>query len=296
MLAHHNQAPSAPSRVVILGRNGFVPAALRVKFEALGWRLLVLGSESLDLTLPNSAKRLAEAIAPDDAVVMASALTPEKGKDTATLIRNLQMAQTVAAALASRPCAHLLYYGSDSVYGWDTSVIDEATPPSPDNLYGVMHLARELALREAMAKAGVPFCVLRPCAIFGTGDTHNAYGPNRFVRTAFSDGRIELFGTGEDTRDHVHIDDVATITRHVLERRTSGLLNLTSGKAVAFARVAGIIQGLMPRKISIVTVSRAGAATHRSFTTAVRSGAFPEFAPTPLSDGLARLVSEHRAI
>jgi len=294
-LAHQNKVASAPDRVVILGKNGFVPSALTLTFEALGWPLLVLGSDSLDLTQPASAESLAKAIRPNDAVVMASALTPEKGKDITTLIRNLQMAQTVAAALVAKPWAHLVYYSSDSVYGWDTSTISESTAPSPDNLYGVMHLARELALREAAKKADVPFCILRPCAIYGTGDTHNAYGPNRFVRTAFSNGRIELFGSGEDTRDHVYIADVVAITQQVLELRTSGLLNLASGNAVAFEKVAGIVQGLMPRKIAIVPVARVAPATHRAFSTAARATSFPEFSPTPLSDGLARMVSEHHA-
>ena len=225
---------------------------------------------------------------------MTSALTPEKGRDTATLIRNLRMAENVAAAVTARPCAQLVYFSSDSVYGWDSSDISEATPPSPDNLYGVMHLAREIALREATAKAGVAFCILRPCAIYGAGDTHNAYGPNRFIRSALSSGRIEVFGDGDDVRDHVNVNDVVRVTWLAVEHASSGILNVAGGQPVSFAHVAAEIVRLSGKPVAVVPVKRSGKATRRTFGTLATSAAFPSYVPVPLSSGLAQMISELR--
>jgi nucleoside-diphosphate-sugar epimerase len=282
----------APARVVVLGRTGFVPAALVRSLSARGWPVLALGKDAIDLTEEAAAAKLAALLRPTDALVMTSALTPEKGRDTATLILNLRMGQHVAAAVAASPCSQLVYFSSDSVYGWEHTTISEATPPSPDNLYGVMHLAREIGLRDACKKAAIPFAVLRACAIYGFGDTHNAYGPNRFVRTALKDGRIELFGVGDDVRDQVFIDDVVLLTRLVLERRSEGLLNLVSGSAVTFAQVAEIISARAGRPIETVHLPRSGPATRRAFASSARQDAFPGFAATPLSEGLSALIGE----
>jgi UDP-glucose 4-epimerase len=292
MLSHRNPKPIVPTRVVVLGRDGFVPKALTQSLKGAGWPVLALGKDAVDLTHDSTASRLAELLEPSDAVVMTSALTPEKGRDTATLIKNLRMAESVAAALAAKPFSQLIYFSSDSVYGWENPTISEATPPSPDNLYGVMHLAREIGLREASKKAGVSFAVLRPCAIYGFGDTHNAYGPNRFVRTALKDGRIEMFGTGDDSRDQVYIDDVVKITRLVLENRSEGLLNLVSGTAVTFAQIAEEIVQLIRSPVELVPIHRPGAPTHRSFLTDARTRAYPHFSPTLLRSGLRRLVEQ----
>lgn len=295
MLTHRNASPRAPGRVVILGEHGFVPKALRKHAEKAGFGVLALGSDSVDLTDPGSAKVLEGRLEPTDALVMTAALTPEKGRDTGTLIRNLRMAENLLAALAARPCAHLVYFSSDSVYGWAEPVLSEATQPSPDNLYGAMHLAREIALREGAKKAAIPFCVLRPCAIYGPGDTHDAYGPNRFVRTAAAEGRIELFGEGDDTRDHVAIDDVVRLTRMVIERQSEGLLNVVSGSAVTFAHVASEIVRMMGRPISIAHVKRSGPPTSRAFDASAMSGAFPGHRPTPLATGLRSMIDGSQA-
>src|SRR5258708_20458707 len=71
-------------------------------------------------------------------------------------------------------------------------------------MHGIMHLARELML-NATVKA--PLAVVRSTLIYGEGDPHNGYGPNRFRRLAAAGQEIVLFGEGEERRDHVLIDD-----------------------------------------------------------------------------------------
>ena len=114
-------------------------------------------------------------------VVFLSALTPDKGRDSGTLMRNLAMCRAVCEATRAVDIAQLVYASSDAVYSFATTLISEATPPVPTDLYGVMHRARELMLAS---EAKAPVAVLRLTAIYGAGDTHNSYGPNRFMRQA----------------------------------------------------------------------------------------------------------------
>lgn len=286
----HLQTPRAPARVVILGAKGFIAAALARELTSAHIPHRAVSSSELDLSAPAASAALATALAPADAVVVAAALTPERGRDVATLAKNLRMAETVCAALAARPVAHLVYLSSDAVYDWRSPLITEQTAPSPTDLYSTMHLAREQMLAAAATAASVPFAVVRPCAVYGPGDTHNSYGPNRFARTASTDGKIALFGEGEEKRDHVFIADVVALLRATLERRSTGTLNAVSGRSASFREVAEAIAARLPRPVTIETSARRSTVTHRHFDATALWRAFPTHVPTPLASGLAALL------
>ena len=68
-----------------------------------------------------------------------------------------------------------------------------------------MHATREAILKNKFSKI---LCILRPTLIYGIGDSHNGYGPNKFLRLIKKNKNISLFGKGEELRDHVSINDV----------------------------------------------------------------------------------------
>lgn len=289
MLTHLQPAPAKPARVVILGASGFIARALATKLSADQIPCLAVASRQIDLAAPDAGAKLAALLQPGDAVVMTAALTPDKGRDTATLMKNIRMAEQVAAALTVKPFAHLVYLSSDAVYDWRHPLISEVTAPSPTDLYSTMHLAREQVLGAA-ATTKIPFCILRPCAVYGPGDTHNGYGPNRFARTALAEGKIKLFGAGEETRDHVFIDDVTAIIGLALHHRSTGTLNIVSGCSASFAEVAGLVAELCPRPVVIETLPRGGPVTHRHLDATALLRAFPGHRPTSLAMGLPLLL------
>ena len=146
----------------------------------------------------------------------------------------------------------------------------------------------------ACAAAKTPLCIIRPCAVYGAGDTHNSYGPNRFFRTALKDGRISLFGNGEEQRDHIHVHDLSRLVALCLSRRTEGALNAATGQAVPFLEVAQSIAGLCPRPVEIIRQPRAPGAviTHRHTDVSLLRREFPEFQCRPLTQGLTELGRE----
>ena len=86
--------------------------------------------------------------------------------------------------------------------------ISEKTITSPSSLHGLMHLTREEILKYNFNKI---LCILRPTIIYGAGDSHNGYGPNRFVNCALRNNSISIFGSGEERRDHIFIEDLVKI-------------------------------------------------------------------------------------
>jgi UDP-glucose 4-epimerase len=226
---------------------------------------------------------------PHDAVVMLAALTPDKGRGLQPFLTNIYMAASLCGALGKVTPAQVVYLSSDSVYPIAMGLVSEASCAEPDDLYGMMHLAREMMVKLA-TKA--PVAVLRSTLVYGAEDTHNSYGPNRLRRMAHKDGKITLFGEGEETRDHILVDDVAALTMLVLRHRSIGTLNLATGRSISYAELAKKVAAMLDEPIDIIGTSRQTPITHRHFDVTAIHKAFPTFNFTPLDQGLAKAHAE----
>lgn len=272
-----------PERVVLLGARGFIGTALKRQLEAQDVPTLAPTSAEVNLAAAGAIEELATLLRPTDTVVMLAALTPDKGRDVTTFMKNLVMMQSVCAALEKTGCAHLVYFSSDAVYGTSVSRVTENTAASPQDLYGTMHYVREIMARNLDR---IPLLILRPTLVYGLGDTHNAYGPNRFRRSAQQDGTIALFGGGEETRDHVHVDDVAALTVRCLMRRSIGTLNIATGISKSFREAAELVAKQFGRPVGITTTPRANLVTHRHYDVTNLIKAFPNFRFISLAEGV----------
>ena len=284
MLTHHNLEASLPSRVVVLGAKGFVGQALLQSLGKSKVMVRAIGRSEVDLAAEDAADRLAAELKPNDTVVFLSAITPDKGLGIAPFLANLRMGAALCAALEKRPVAHVVYVSSDAVYPFRTGLVNEESPAEPVDLYGAMHLSREIMVKQG-TKA--PVAILRATLVYGAADSHNSYGPNRLRRMARKDGRMSLFGAGEETRDHIYINDVTALIGQVIRHRSSGTLNLASGFSISYADLAAKIAKLFLSKIEIITTPRQNPITHRAFDITAVYRAFPAFRFTPLDQGLA---------
>ena len=284
MLHHHNTTPRPPARTVILGAGGFIGGAILRK---LGDTVVGLGRREVDLLDERAADKLARLLRADDALVVVSARAP--CKNPAMMLENIRMMAAVCDTLMKQPVAHLVYVSSDAVYADGPLPLTESSPAAPTSLHGAMHLAREQMLLAAASST--PLAVLRPTLVYGAGDPHNGYGPNKFRRQANRGEAIVLFGEGEERRDHVAVDDIAEIVRLVLEHRSAGVLNIATGTVASFRALADKAIALSPRKVEIKTSPRSGPMPHngyRPFDPKATREAFPDFHYTAIDDGLVR--------
>jgi UDP-glucose 4-epimerase len=282
--------PDATGRVVVVGANGVIGYELCAGLTKIGRSLLPLrGASCLDLATSGSDRRLADMLEPSDAVVMLAALTPDRGLDAQTMCRNLAMAANVCEAISARQVSHVIYVSSDAVYPRRIEVVDEASCAEGGDTYSVMHQVRELMFRSA---AGDRLAILRPTQVYASTDTHGAYGPCRFLRSARASGRIELFGEGEETRDHISVRDLVAILLRCLDWRATGLLNVASGFSLSFRDIADMAAAICRPTPDIVHLPRNVPVTHRRFETRLLRTAFPDFRFTPPEDGL-RDMHEH---
>jgi UDP-glucose 4-epimerase len=282
VLEHSSSVRKSPSRVVVLGAGGFVGGAITDRLTGEKVPILALTRNELDLLKPEASATLQRLLRADDRVVFVSALAPTR--NNAMLIDNLRMAEAVCAALAAQSVAHLVYISSDAVYSDDANPVTERSCQQPSSLHGAMHLAREIMLRTALK---LPLAILRPTLIYGAKDPHNGYGPNRFRRLAAKGEAITLFGEGEEKRDHVHIADVAALVSATLHQRSTGTLNIATGKSTSFREVAEMVAAHSGGSVEIRGTPRQNPITHRHFDIVDCLKAFPDFHYISLRDGLA---------
>ena len=292
MITHQGDPPLPLSRVIILGGSGFIGGYLARHLSTLGIEVVSVASAQIDLCQSAAVAQFERLVRRDDALVFVSALTPERGKDAGTFMKNVTMGQHVAAALERSPCAHVIYLSSDAVYADGVSLVRETSCVSPAAFYGLMHIARERMLQQAAQGSRTPFLILRPCAIYGAGDTHNAYGPNRFLRSAITERRISLFGQGEERRDHLFVGDLSRLIGLCLTHRSTGILNAATGQAVSFRMVAERVAALCESSIQVESLPRQGPITHRHFDTTALVRAFPSFQCSPLASTLAMIFEQ----
>jgi nucleoside-diphosphate-sugar epimerase len=286
MLEHQSAASRKPDRVVVIGAGGFVGRAITRRLQAQNIDVLPLTRRELDLLQPDAVTNFKRLLQPTDSVVMVSARAP--AKTVANLVENLRMVEPVCDTLAAVPIAHLLYVSSDAIYADDAHPVTETSPAAPSTIHGMMHAARELMLKSS---ARGPVACLRPTLIYGVDDPHSGYGPNRFRREAAKGGPVQIFGEGEERRDHIVIGDVAELASLILHRRSAGALNAVTGVSTSFRDIAHMIAACFGSQIQVVSLPRSGPPphlTHRHFDITACHKAFPNFRFTPLTEGLDR--------
>ena len=291
MLEHTQQPAATPSRVVIIGSRGVLGKPTVDFLQKKGVDVLAVSSTDLDLLDADAGAKLAKILRPEDSVVMFSALTPDKGRDIATLMKNLRMAEAVCQALAETGCAHAVYISSDAVYPFPNAMITEETPAAPEDLYGTMHRARDVIFQNATGTA--PLAILRCTMVLSASDTHNSYGPNRFRSQAEKDGKITLGGEGEETRDHILAEDVAHLVWLTLMHKSDGILNVVTGTSLSFGDVARMVATQYDPSPELIFTERNNAITYRHFDITNLLKAFPEFKPVPLDQAIAQVHQKH---
>jgi nucleoside-diphosphate-sugar epimerase len=107
----------------------------------------------------------------------------------------------------------------------------------PDQVYGWSKVTGEL-LAGRLREAGVPVTVVRPFSGYGE-DQDDSY-PFRALleRARAHEDPLTVWGTGEQVRDWIHVDDVVAGALAVADSGTEEPVNLCTGGATSFIELA----------------------------------------------------------
>lgn len=118
--------------------------------------------------------------------------------------------------------------------------IDLTHPDVPDATYGLVKLTGELLAAEAR-KAGVDVKVLRPFSGYGTDQSLDYPFPSFIARATSRANPFEIWGSGRQVRDWVHVDDVVGATMAALDHDIGYPLNICSGTPTYFDDLARMV-------------------------------------------------------
>jgi UDP-glucose 4-epimerase len=275
-------------KVVVLGHTGFVGKALFEHFqESGGIDVYGFSSQTLDLRDSSQFGALKDVSDSSTALIYTSAITPDKGNDLSSLRANVDMAENVSAFLGDHNIGMVVFFSTDALYPMMDSPLSEDTPIEPtQNFYAASKYTCECILELSARSNDIPLLILRPTGVYGPGDTHGSYGPNRFSRTIAAENSVSIFGQGEETRDHIFVDDLVKITATLLERKTQGVFNLATGASLSFGEIVEALEKIAPRPFEVINRERAGEITHRAFDISHLKGELGDFPYVDLGDGL----------
>ena len=158
-----------------------------------------------------------------------------------------------------------LYISSDAVYSDSKNLLTETSETNPTSLHGIMHLVREQMIKNVFVDN---YLILRPTLIYGFSDPHNGYGPNLFVRKSKTEKQINLFGNGEELRDHIDVRLVSELIQKIVFNERNGVFNLVSGNLISFREIANIIKDIFWKKkieVNIFSIPRNGPMPHGGY-------------------------------
>jgi UDP-glucose 4-epimerase len=240
-------------RIVVTGGAGFIGSHVAAYLAERGFRVVAVDN----LERASAVKRLEEAgvplvvgdvrhvdLPPADAVVHAAAYisVEESWERPYDYMWNDAAATARVAKRCAETGASLVYISSAAVYGEPQRLpIDESHPTRPLSPYGLSKLAGE-QITQMLAPGAA---TLRLFNVYGPGQTGPYAGVvSKFIERAKRGLPPVIYGDGTQTRDFVHVADVARFIEVVLERGAADVFNVGTGRAVSIRELATIVMHL----------------------------------------------------
>jgi dTDP-L-rhamnose 4-epimerase len=129
----------------------------------------------------------------------------------------------------------------------------EDDPTSPASIYAATKLAQEDLVRIACQALGIGYAILRLQNVYGEGQSlKNPYtGILSIFSTKLRHGsELPLFEDGEETRDFVHVDDVAEALARTLtsSQPPNAVINVGSGIGTSVREVAALLTDALGKR------------------------------------------------
>lgn len=110
----------------------------------------------------------------------------------------------------------------------------------PDAMYGLTKLVGEVQAREAK-RQGLDILVLRPFSGYGTYQSVDYPFPAFISRARQRTNPFPVWGSGDQVRDFIHIDDVVGAVMAMLEADFQGPVNLGTGRPTSLCDLARLM-------------------------------------------------------
>jgi UDP-glucose 4-epimerase len=244
---------------LICGASGFLGSHTAAIFHEYGWKVIgagrgdALGLEQYpkqvpflrgDFESPVFVSQLMHEIRPSRLVFAAGPSNVQRSiLDPVGDFRDQMLAliQVLWAVSQMSNPPGVLLVSSAAIYGnTQKSPVTEHESPNPISPYGFHKLGQEGLLDEFGKLYGVPVCKARVFSTYGRGLRRLAVW--EITQRALA-GNYKLHGTGEETRDYLHVSDVARALECIARYAPfkGEIINIASGQESCMELVASLI-------------------------------------------------------
>lgn len=310
---------AATRSVIVTGAAGFLGCETAKVFKAQGFQVAGIGNGTMTMaqTLANGLDYWHEGAVSVEAmrrtihhfgqpsVVVHAAGGASVHAAHAAPLADFERTVGATAALVEAlrilsPETHLMMVSSAAVYGSDHgSPIDEDTRPAPISYYGIHKQMAEQVCQAAAEHWGLKLTIVRLFSIYGAGLRKQIFW-DLCNRMSTGSGEIRMGGTGNETRDFLHVSDAARLLVSLgLDPAPSSpeILNGGCGVATSVRNAAESLRDLCgsPVEIEFDGQQREGDPTHLVADVAkiMARGFRPEI---PFEKGLADYVAWRQSL
>ena len=197
-------------------------------------------------------------------------------------------------ACVERGTGQFVFASSSAPLGETTPPVHEGLPARPMSPYGASKLAGEGYCSAYFHAFGVRTTALRFSNVYGPGSAHKGSVVAQFFRRAIEGKPLIIYGSGEQTRDFVYIDDLCSAILGALDSDVGGeTFQIATFHESTVNEIAAHIQRLVERDSgSRVTIRRVDARKGeiiRSYSDISKARSKIGYEPkVPLEEGLER--------
>lgn len=174
------------------------------------------------------------------------------------------------------------------------TVIDEDLPLRPMTPYGATKAAAEMLLSGYAGGYGMTTCALRFTNVYGPGMGEKDSFVPRIMRAVRDGGTIQVYGTGGQRRDLVHVHDVVAGLLAAWRAEHVGSVIIGSGRSVSVAELVETAGTVVGRPVPVEHVDAKPGEMPAVIVSIARARKLGYEPSVSLAEGLASVWNEFR--
>lgn len=178
-----------------------------------------------------------------------------------------------------------------TVYGETTGNVREDANKQPFSPYGIIKLSMENFLNYYRHKTNLSFDIYRVSNVYGPGqNTSKGLGLiNTMLEKIITEGKVSVYGNGENVRNYIYVKDVAEILANALSSDISlcNTLNVSSDDSLSINQIIDLLHDIVEERFDVDYLEKRGSDnTVVVLNNEKLKNMLPEFKFTPILSGI----------